>query len=491
MKKIIVFLLCFGSIFAFFGCDKRDNLNKLGENKSEYVISVDLDVDNKCAKVNQQIKYINNTDDILKTLKLNLYPQFFEEGATHNVISNTKLSNAYPNGMSYAEFEVDRVLVDGRDISFNYSGDYEEILLVDLGSSLMPEECVELGFEYSFKLPNCNHRFGYGENTINLANFYPIMCVYENGAFVENGYSPNGDPFYSDMSNYSVDISLPNEYIVASTGEKVSEKMVGIRKNVRYQAKMVRDFAVVVSNKFKIANTSVNDIEICYYYFNDSNSESSLKTGRDAIETFSKLFGNYPYKTFNIVQNDFIHGGMEYPNLVMISGSIDNAVDYQNVIVHETAHQWWYGVVGNDEMKSPWLDEALTEYTTALFYEYNKGYKLTKKEMVESSKQNYTLFIDVYEDVLGTIDTSMRGCKDYSTEPEYTYCTYVKGLLMFDSLYQLVGKNNFIKSLKNYYQLNKYQNAVPQDLISAFNEVCKTDLNNFFESWIKGKVVIR
>ena len=463
----------------------------LGENKTNYNISIDFDAENKSATVKQTIDYINETDAILKTLKLNLYPQFFEEGATHNVIASTKQANCYYNGMSYAEFDVDRIVVGDRDIPVKYSGEYEEILLVDIGASLMPNERVNLSFEYKFKLPNCNHRFGYGENTINLANFYPIMCVYEQGEFIENGYSPNGDPFYSDVANYCVSITLPNEYIVASTGTKQEEKLDKQEKIVTYKAEMVRDFAMVISNEFNIMSSNVNDTNIYYYYFNDLNAEESLNCSVDAIKTFSKLFGSYPYKTYSVVQTDFVHGGMEYPNLVMISSSINNADDYKNVIIHETAHQWWYGMVGNDEMKNPWLDEALTEFSTMLFYDYNENYKLNHKDMINSAKENYSLFISVYQDVLGKIDTSMRGCKSYTTEPEYTYCIYVKGALMFDSLYNLVGSENFINSLKHYFNNNKYKNATPENLINSFEAVCGTDLDGFFSSWLDGKVVIR
>ena len=148
-------------------------------------------------------------------------------------------------------------------------------------------------------------------------------------------------------------------------------------------------------------------------------------------------------------------------------------------------------MVGNDEFNNPWLDEGLTEFSTLLFYDYNEGYNTTHKSMIDASKENYTLFITVYEDVLGKINTSMRAINMYDTEPEYTYCTYVKGVLMFESLYQIVGKDKFIKSLQEYFLTYKYKNATPENLISCFESVCKQNLNSFFDSWISGKVVIR
>ena len=479
-------------IFSVSGCKKKkDNLDELSKNLSSYKIELDLDVETKSIKATQTIDYVNNTDSVLKTVKLHLYPQFFELGATDHIVPNTKVNNAYPNGMSYAEFDVNRVQVENTEKTVVYEQEFDSILSVDLNSSLMPTEKTTISIEYSFSLPNCNHRFGYGESTINLANFYPIVCVFEEGQFKTNGYHSNGDPFYSEMANYCVSLVVDKQYIVAGTGEKTNEKIENGKKMLNFKANLVRDFALVVSDKFEVISEQVDNTLIEYYYFNDENPKTSLKAGVDSIKTFSKLFGNYPYSTFSIVENDFVYGGMEYPNLVMISSSIENQDDYLNIIIHETAHQWWYGIVGNDEYVYPWLDEALTEFSTILFYDNNQGYNLNHQQMVDISKENYSLFISVYEDVLGSLDTSMRAVNEYETEPEYTYCTYVKGVLMYESLYQLIGEKSFVKGLQIYFANNKFQNTKPEDLINAFNESGKQDLSNFFNSWIKGKVVIR
>ena len=491
MKKFLAILLILFLSLPICACKKKDNLDKLSANITTYEINLTLDVDTNSASAKQTIYYINNTDSILKNIKLHLYPQFFEQGTTDKIVPSTKMNNTYPNGISYAEFNIDRVLVEEIDKPIIYESEFDSILNVELNSSLLPDENVKIYFEYSFVLPNCNHRFGYGNNTFNLANFYPIICVFENGTFNTNGYNANGDPFYSEMANYCVNITLDKQYIVASTGKKTSENIENGIKNISFNAKMVRDFALVASDNFQVLNQQYNNTNIEYYYFSDTHPNSSLQAGVDAIKTFSKLFGDYPYDTFSIVECDFVYGGMEYPNLVMISSDISNEDDYLNVIIHETAHQWWYGMVGNDEYNYPWLDEAITEFSTILFYDNNKGYNFNHKSMVNISKENYTLFISVYEDVLGPIDTSMRAIDQYKTEPEYTYCTYVKGVLMFESLYQLIGEKDFCNSLKYYFENNKYSNATPQDLISAFEATTKQNLSNFFNSWTKGKVIIR
>ncbi len=493
MKKISL-ILCFVllfSTFCFVGCKKKDDLNSLSANLTNYDMTINYDHENKSAQVTEIIDYYNSTDAILKTIKFHLYPQFFEEGAENYIVSSTKLNDAYPNGISYARFEISRVSIADTDTDYSYSGENDSILSVQLKNSLLPENRVEIEIEFYFYLPNCEHRFGYGENTVNLNNFYPIACVYENGDFNCSPYNPNGDPFYSDMANYSIELTLNSSLKVAHTGECISSVTTNNEKVMEIEAKMVRDFALVLSDKFEIISSKAGDTSVYYYYFDDENAENSLNAGVDAINTFNSLFGEYPYSTFSIVKADFVFGGMEYPNLVLISADVENADDYMNVIIHETAHQWWYGMVGNDEYLYPWLDEALTEFSTLLFYNENDGYNLNYAQMVDACRANYTLFISVYTDVLGNLDTSMRAVDEYNTEPEYTYCTYVKGVLMYDSLYSLIGEKKFISALSSYFDANKYTNATPDDLISAFSSANNSDMTNFFDSWISGKVVIR
>lgn len=479
------------SCFTFSGCKKENKLDEVSANLSNYSIDINFDAENKTATVSQTVDYINNSSSALKNVCFHLYPQFFKEGATSYIVPNNRMNEAYPNGMGYAEFNIQRVIVDGQDSLINLTNEVDSILDVQLASTLLPEDRVEIKIEYSFTLPNCEHRFGYGDNTINLANFYPIACVYEGGGFNCSPYNANGDPFYSDMANYVVNITIDSKYLVASTGKSVSVTNSGENTTHSFSAQAVRDFAFVLSDKFEVISTKVDNVTIEYFYFDDPHPQDSLNAGADAIETFSSLFGEYPYSHFTIVKTDFIQGGMEYPNLIMISSKVEDKDDYLNVIVHESAHQWWYGLVGNDEYKYPWLDEALTEYSTILFYDHNDGYNLTHAQMIEVNRSNYSLFITVYEDVLGPIDTSMRAVNEYDTEPEYTYCTYVKGTLMFESLYTLIGEKDFLSALKNYYENNAYSNATPEDLITAFSNETKKDLSNFFSSWLTGKVVIK
>lgn len=490
LALLLVILLT--ATFTLYACKnkKKDNLDEIGANLTNYYLDIEYDNTTKSATSTCKIDFCNPTESMLKEIKLHLYIASFTRNATSKVVSDLNKNNAFYNGESYASLNISRVKLNNQDINPSYENEDNDIMVVNLNSSLYPSERVNISIEYSFTLPNCNHRFGYGENTINFGNFYPIVCAYNSG-WQTNSYCSTGDPFYSEMANYYVNLCTDQNLILASTGSVTSSTSDEQKTYYNIQAKCVRDFAFVLSNKFNVVSKKINNITCNYYYTSDQNPEQSLNCTTDAIKTFSEQFYNYPYPSYSVVQADFCYGGMEYPNLSLISNQVTNKDDYLNVIVHETAHQWWYNLVGNDQYNEPWIDESLTEYSCVIFYDLNKGYNYNHKDMIDAAHLNYVFYQNVYKDVLGTVNSNMRRpINQYDTEPEYTFTVYVKGVLMFDSLYNLIGKNNFYKALKKYAQENAYKISSEANLIACFENVADTSLENFFNCWLDGKVII-
>ncbi|MBE5745982.1 MAG: M1 family metallopeptidase [Clostridiales bacterium] len=494
LSKILISVLLLIFILPIFSsCTSTSLVTKLSNNKNEYEIKVDIDCENKAAMVYQKTKYINRTSDVaLDNVYFHIFPKAFSEGVINKPVSSLNTKKAYPNGESYGEVDINKVYVNGVDAETEYLNVDKDILVVNLNEKLLPNKSVYVEFQYYLKLPNILHRYGYGNNTINLGNFYLIACVYDkNEGFYSNSYHYNGDPFYSDMANYSVEVSYDKNYVLATTGYKISELLQDDKKIDTIKAEGVRDFALILSDKFKVISEHYNDTIVNYYYFDDKNPEKSLKASVDSLKTFSELYREYPYKTLSVCESDFVYGGMEYPNLVFISTTQENYDDYIYTIVHEIAHQWWYNMVGNNEYKYGFLDEGLTEYSTYLFYEQNLEYNMDTREMIKNTTNSYLLFIDVYEEVFGKVDTSMlRSLNEYNTEPEYIYMVYVKGVLMYDNLREIIGHNKFIKALKYYFNQNVGENATPEDLIYAFNKTCGRDFESYFNNWFNGNVVI-
>ena len=483
-------VLVFFSLFVLVGCNNGDLIGRASKNITHYTIDATLSNEHTLS-AKETVAYINKSDTALAAVFFHLYPNAFREGAKNKPIYENSKTKSYPNGFSEGGIEILSVSVGSSPVAVKLSGEDNNILEVFLPSSLAPNSVASIIIGFNLTIPNIAHRFGYGDNTLNLGNWYPIACMYENGEFNVNPYSPNGDPFYSDIANYSVSVSFPSTLVLACTGAIAETRISGNSTIAKIEAKAVRDFAMVFSERFRIISANVGDTKISYYYYDDESPEKFLKTSVDAVTTFNKLFGAYPYSTLNVVKANFLHGGMEYPNLIYISDSVAIESEYQNVIIHEIAHQWWYGLVGNDEVSHPWLDEGLTEFSTALFYKHNEGYVSTYAGAVGNAINAYLLFCDVYSSFYGKINSDMNRCLyDYKTEPEYVYMTYVRGLLMFDSIMDAVGEKKMIKALAYYFKTNAMKNATPEDLITALEKSTRVDLRSLIESWLNGNVII-
>ena len=486
MKKclflILIVLIC--PLF-FIGCSNEVAL-------SSYNLVLCYNDETHILDGEEKISYVNNTSNSFKELCFHLYPNAFREDAKERVVSLANYSTAYPNGASYGSIDVLEVAVENKEVDFKVEGEDCNILTIPLVNELFPDESVDLEIKFSVTLPNVHHRFGYGENSINLANFYPIACAYEEGeGFKKDLYTSNGDPFYSDVANYNVTIRYNNNLTLASTGNLVSSEELNDEKTEVFKAYKVRDFAMVLSPKFQIETAKLGNIMVNYYYYNDETPQSTLALATNCLKFYSEKFGQYPYEQISVVQSNFVYGGMEYPNLVMISDTLSVETSYY-VIAHEIAHQWWYGVVGNDEYSEAWVDESLTEYSTTLFFENYKEYGFEYNTLVTNANTTFKFYYDIYESICKEVNTSMnRTLREYETEPEYVHSVYTQGVIMYDSLRELIGEKRFYKCCEKYFEKMAYKNASGADLIAIFSSVSGRNLESFFNSYLDGNVIIK
>ncbi|HHY92351.1 MAG TPA: M1 family metallopeptidase, partial [Firmicutes bacterium] len=252
-------------------------------------------------------------------------------------------------------------------------------LKVVLPQPLVPKEQVALTLTWDLTVPDYPGRLGENEGIISLGNWYPILAVYDAAGWHLDPYYERGDPFYSEVARYQVRLTLPDTYQAAATGNLRSRRdLPGPTKELIWQSGLVRDFALALSQKYQVVSAPAGRVLVQSYFPQEERDggERVLAAGRAALDFFSRTFGPYPYDQFTLAATGFYQGGMEYPNIVFLSRQFYGPADadiLEYVAVHETAHQWWYGVVGNNEVEEAWLDEGLTEFSTLLFYEKVRG----------------------------------------------------------------------------------------------------------------------
>lgn len=482
IKIVAILLSVICALPLFAACEKKPQK----EERSRYEITATYDEEHKTVTASMSLSYYNGTEAILDELCFHLYPAAFREGARFSPVPKDAVSSAYPAGLSYGGIEIGKTTLGGAEVATSIEGEDEDILVVKMsGEGLYPTERAELTVDFTLTLPEIRHRFGYQGSRVNLGNWYPIACAFEDGNFVTDPYYSTGDPFYSDCADYKVSVTVPDGLTVAASGRVTGADNADGTRTFSSEILAARDYAAVIG-EFKMLGSKAGDKDVNYYYISDPEPEKALTAAVDAIKTFSDKFGEYPYESMSSVETQFLQGGMEYPGLAMISDALTGDI-YREAIIHETAHQWWYAAVGNDEVRYPWLDEGLTEFSTSIFYRENPAYEVDYEKRIADALGAYVLYFDAFGNA--DSDTSMtRKVCEYDSAFEYTYMTYVKGELMFESLRSVIGDEKFFEGLKDYYSTYKFKTAKPDDLIGCMEKASGRDLKGFFDSWTEGKV---
>lgn len=473
MKKLFVCIIAAIVIaLPLVGCDKGE----LGDGLTQYTIVAVLDSNSRTVSATMSVDYINDTQCELTELAFHLYGNAYREGADFSPISATDISVAYPNGLSYGHLTVSSVTdADGKELSFGV--DENDVLTVAI-STLEPTQRTTVVINFDLGLAEVRHRLGYYDGKFNLGNWYPVLCQFEDGAWDKHPYYANGDPFDSAVANYSVRLEYPADLVAASTAGEGNSGLLDV------SARSVRDFAICVGD-FKTKSVTADGVKITWY---SESSDDYTQVAKDALCTYNELFGEYPYPTLAVVKTSFLNGGMEYPGLVYVSDALNDEMT-KEVVAHEIAHQWWYAVVGNDQVDEAWLDEGLTEYATTIFYEKNESYGVKITDRIADSLTAYMLYCELY--VGNKAQTAMDKCVgEYANNLEYTYMTYVKGQLLFDCIRTLIGDEAFFDGLRYYYDTYKFGVATKADLIGAFEQYTEYNLTSYVDSWVKGTALL-
>lgn len=459
---------------------KNQNINK-------YDINVDLNEADRVLSGETNVSYINNENIPLDKIYFHIYPNAYKREAT-SPVAPEDFQAVYPGGFKPGSININHVTNNNKNLQYNIEGKDETILGITLQVPLKPGKSVDISIGFEISIPPANDRLGYGDDFYNFGNWYPIAAVYDESGWNLDAYYAMGDPFYSDISDYKVSITVPDDIIVAATGEEAANKVSGNKRTYTFEENSVRDFAWVASNKFNVDVKSVDGIQIKSYCLDGSRdrNEFALASAENSVRIFDKAFGKYPYKTLSIVATHFM-SGMEYPGIVFINKDYYyNNTDkfYLEVTVaHEVAHQWWYSVVGNNEVDEAWVDESLAAYSEVIYYEKTQGKEYGDKYM----QHEYTEVYNSYKNKLSRDEIMLQPVFKFKNSNDYALLVYYKGAMMHNAIREKVGDDVFFKILQTYYNKYKFKNATSQDYINIVEDVTGKQWDDFFNEWLMNK----
>ena len=364
------------------------------------------------------------------------------------------------------------------------------IIRVDLLEPIKPNEETTISFDFENEIPQAKIRYGYvaydGNLLFQLSFCFPSLSVYEGEEWNRNPFIYSGaEANYTTVSDYDVRIQVPDEYIVVATGQETTQG------NGEYciVGKNLREFALVIGNNLKKSSAIHDEIEISNYYYdyegNKKYNEYSMKLAQASFELYSQLIGEYPYEELDVV-SVFMESAMEYPGLVMIGypdaapeelKKLDIRKPYGDImshIPHEIAHQWFYGGIGNDPYKEPWLDEAFAEFFESYVFPISGASVI---EEMEAEKEDGTgwrfrTYIDYYwlwTDMAKQIRYSNYINLPYDsygqTSEGYSHHVYQGGAMFLYELEQVMGEPTFFAMLQCYYKAYQFSEVTTKDFV--------------------------
>jgi hypothetical protein len=251
---------------------------------------------------------------------------------------------------------------------------------------------------------------------------------------------PNhGDPFVTPVSpRVRVTITTDRPLVFATSGERVAND--GLKQT--FEAKNVRDFALTAAPDYKTMSSTVGDTTVRVYYRSGAPATAIMSAAKKAIAKMEALVGPYPYKVYRVAQTAGGYG-MEAPGLTWIpSGVASSNVSY--LVTHETGHQWFYGIVGNDQAAEPFTDEAATDFLAR--------YVLGSRRASRCSTARLDLSIYRYS----------SAC--------YYEIVYIQGGNFLDDIRKRMGNTAFWDGLRDYLADNRFELTKTKTLLDTLDD---------------------
>jgi len=420
-----------------------------------------FDYDRHFLTVDQTIRYPNHSGEQLNTLTLaiaaNLWPNCF------------RLGSVFADGVPVSDYALEGQRLD-----------------IPLPTPLATASVLELHLRYGLSLPYADQAnslrariFGYGDLQTNLTNWYPFVVPYIDGEWVIHEPWSHGEYLVYPLADFIVDLKFTNSDNVPVVAASGASEPNG--EYTRYTLTGGRAFAMSASRDFEVASLKVGNLKVSSYYFPvyKRAGEGALIASKQAIEVFSERFGPYPHKTLSLVVADFMDS-MEYSALYFNSryfydqfdGSPQNYLTF--VSVHETAHQWWFEQVANDQALEPWLDEALATYSEETFYE-------TKYPDLVPWWWSYR--INFFEPS-GYIDIPVYQGQNDET---YKHVVYFNGTHFLRDLRDRIGDEVFYAFLKDYFAQEKGKIATRDDFFRILDTHTDTDYSDIVRGYFRNR----
>lgn len=377
------------------------------------------------------------------------------------------------------------------------------VLRVALPKPVAPGQTIRVELQWQSKVPRTFARTGVRGDYFFLAQWFPKIGVFEeDGKW--NCHQFIQTEFYADFGIYDVKMTVPNGWVVGATGKETGKADNGDGTTTHhYYQEDVHDFAWVTTPRFSVHNELFEelglpsvDMRLLLMPDHADKKDRYFAATRAALKYYGTWWGAYPYDHVTVVDPAYKSGsgGMEYPTFFTGGTRWLSPIERrspESVTVHEAGHQFWYGILANNEFEYAWLDEGFNTFsTTRMLEQVYPNPVLTKRYFEEFIPVVFpsvkvperTQIADQYYGFNSMLKRDPMSRLSWKYGPDaYGYNSYSKPAMMLRTLENYLGWEIFQRVLSTYFERWKFRHPKPQDFFAIVNEISGQDMSWFFE----------
>ncbi|MBI3602364.1 MAG: BamA/TamA family outer membrane protein [Candidatus Omnitrophica bacterium] len=467
-----------------------------------YQIQATLDTALKTITATQRVTFTNNTSQPMSDVYFHVYSnrQYtpLERSFMLRYASYFKVDP--PPHFTENHFKISRLQVDALDASFSFEGKDQTLLRIPLKTPLAAGASTTVAMDFTLTVPHSFGRFGWYQDIMALARWYPILSVWGPQGWDQSPFYPFHRPFFSDASLYTVDVTVPAANTVIHSGDLINETIDGNNKKLHIETpKPIREFAMAISPSYHAYEADKDGITFKAYYLdgNIDHAKLAVKDAQDLMAYYTKRFGPYPYRTFSIAPVHLAYGGEQMSNMIFIDTRVfelprflDRYFDF--LVAHETGHQWFYNLIGVDDYTQMWLEEGINSYflmeyisdkygPDAKIVELPPWAKILVPELSFRRAQDVRYKMSTRFGFEQPVIDKLSSFKEPSSI--FTF-TYGKGSRVLQMLKYLVGNEAFERIFRKIFEQYSFKNLDIEDFKRIAQEESSKDLTGFFEQWL-------
>ena len=407
-------------------------------------------------KVHSKISVKNLSADKWNYLSFYFVPNMFtEENSPH-------LEN--PSAV-----KIESVNINGNPSTFQLKKD---TLNIPLKEELPDNGHVVVDIQYEYTLPEKGLRFTKNETNYFLAQWYPMLATYRDNNWNKEDYRFKGETYHTSFSDFKIHYSIPDDLTIVSSSDMDSypNEQEGV-----LEGEQIKEFFIALLKEPNVLQQTSDDVTIRVFGIDDRKElhQEISEVALDAFNYFQQTIGPYPHKQLDIILDEL---AMEYPgvvtaNSIYSTGPVKSDT-LKRLVVHEIAHQWFYGIISNDPYHDAWLDEGITELASLLFSIRNEVEDLLIKDstLIEHFK-NLTLPVNL-------------PLHEYASDEQSSYIYGKSSRMMLQLFHENGGKEQAEEFLGAYYDAYKYKEVDTEEFVRFITHYLDLKNDDYFKDWL-------